>query len=518
MFAGVPIVSIIILLPLIGALVTFGLGRFERYAKYVALGFSLAALVLSILVGLEFIVDPDPTAPGYHEGFRDPRGFGFFNFQYYEEYTWIESLGISYIVGLDGISLPLFILTTLLSTLSILFSWDTTLRPKEYFGLMLVLEVGVLGVFSALDYFLFYVFWEVVLIPMYFMIGVWGGPRKDYAAIKFFIYTHVASLAILIAIMAMYFQSGSGSFSMEAIARSSLQLDAFGRTFQIVAFGALFFGFGVKVPMVPFHTWLPDAHVEAPTAGSVLLAGLLLKMGGYGIIRVAIPTFPTGAHELQILMAVIAVVSILYGALLCLAQTDLKKMVAYSSISHMGFVLLGYATFTELGMVAGVFQKFAHGLVTAVLFMMCGVVQHKCGTREIPLLGGLSKKMPATSTMMTIGFLASLGLPGLVSFAAEFMVLASMFQTWAFWLFLPILSVAVTAGYYLWALQRSMFGPLTDKIDTAHVHDVSWYESIPVSLLLVLIAIFGVFPFLIFNFISPAIEIVTSLPGLLGGA
>jgi len=515
-FSGIPIVSIIILLPLIGAVATFCLGRYEKYAKYVALAFSVVALVLSVLVGIEFLVNPGPTATGYHAGFRGANG-GFFDFQFYEDYTWVESLGISYIVGLDGISLPLFILTTLLSTMAILFSWDTTMRPKEYFGLMLILEVGVLGVFSSLDYFLFYVFWEVVLIPMYFMIGVWGGPRKDYAAIKFFIYTHVASLAILITVMAMYFQAGVNSFGMEDIARSSLVLDRFGSAFQVGAFLALFFGFGVKVPMVPFHTWLPDAHVEAPTAGSVLLAGLLLKMGGYGIIRVAIPTFPTGAHELQLLIAVIAIVSILYGAMLCLAQRDLKKMVAYSSISHMGFVLLGYATFTEIGMAAGVFQMFAHGLVTAVLFMMCGVVQHKCGTREIPLLGGLSKKMPVASTLMTIGFLASLGLPGLVSFAAEFMVLYSMYFTWGLWLALPILAVVITAGYYLWALQRSMFGPLTDKIDTTHVHDVNWYESVPVSMLIVLIAIFGVFPFIIFNFINPAIKIVTSLPGLLGG-
>jgi len=516
MFSGVPIISIIILIPIIGAVVTFCLGKYGKYAKYVALAFSVAPLVLSVLVGVEFLVEPDSTATGYHAGFTTPT-FGFFNFQFYEHYTWIHSLGINYIVGLDGISLPLFILTTLLSTLAILFSWDTAYRPKEYFGLMLVLEVGVLGVFSALDYFLFYVFWEVVLIPMYFMIGVWGGPRKDYAAIKFFIYTHVASLAILVTIMAMYFQAGVNSFGMEDIARASLTLGAFGQTFQLIAFGALFFGFGVKVPMVPFHTWLPDAHVEAPTAGSVLLAGLLLKMGGYGIIRVAIPTLPTGAHDLQLLIAIIAIISILYGAMLCLAQKDLKKMVAYSSISHMGFVLLGFATFTELGIAAGVFQMFAHGLVTAVLFMMCGVVQHKCGTREIPLLGGLSKKMPAASTMMTIGFLASLGLPGLVSFAAEFMVLASMFNTWGLWLWLPILSVAITAGYYLWALQRSMFGPLTEKIDTTHVHDVNWYESVPVSLLIFLIAIFGVFPFVIFNIINPAVTIITSLPGLLGG-
>jgi len=502
MFEGIPIISIIILLPLIGAVITFCLGKNDKYAKWVALGFSVAALVLSLFVALEFSLNPSSSSTGFHDG------GDWFDYQFYESHTWVESLGISYTVGLDGISLPLFVLTTLLCTMSILFSWDTTTRPKAYFGLMLVLEVGVLGVFTTLDYFTFYVFWEIVLIPMYFLIGIWGGPKKDYAAIKFFIYTHIASLAILIAIMAMYFESGTGTFSMEAIGTAT-----YGRTFQVIVFGAMFFGFGVKLPMVPFHTWLPDAHVEAPTAGSVLLAGLLLKMGGYGLIRVAIPTLTDGAMDLQLLMAVVAIVSILYGAILCLAQTDLKKMVAYSSISHMGFVLLGYATFTQVGMVAGVFQMFAHGLVTAVLFMMCGVVQHHVGTRLIPSLGGLSKKMPVASAMMTVGFLASLGLPGLVSFAAEFMVLVSMFDSWGLWLFLPIISVAITAGYYLWALQRSMFGPLTNKIDTSHVHDMNWYESVPVGLLLALIAIFGVFPLVVFKYIEPAVTIVRTLLG-----
>jgi NADH-quinone oxidoreductase subunit M len=504
MFEGIPVLSIVILLPLIGAFLTLGLGRYEKHARIVALAFSTAAFVLSLAVTYEYMTVPGVDATGYH----DAGDFG--QYQFYESYSWIESIGVSYTVGLDGISLAMFVLTTLLCMLAVLFSWDTEKRPKEYFGLMLILEVGVLGVFVALDYFMFYVFWEIVLIPMYFMIGIWGGPRKDYAAIKFFIYTHVASLALLIAIMAMYFEAHLASFSMEAIAAVS---PSFNHGFQVAVFAAMFFGFGVKLPMVPFHTWLPDAHVEAPTAGSVLLAGLLLKMGGYGLIRVAIPSLPEGASDLQLLMAIVGVVSILYGAMVCLAQTDLKKMVAYSSVSHMGFVLLGYATLSQIGVVAGVFQMFAHGLVTAVLFMMCGVVQHKCGTRLIPKLGGLSKRMPVAATLMTIGFLASLGLPGLVSFAAEFMVFYATFLKWSLWVFVPIAAVAVTAAYYLWALQRSMFGPMTDKIDMSHVKDTDWFESVPVSILILLIAVFGVFPALIFTRIDPAVEILLRLFG-----
>jgi NADH-quinone oxidoreductase subunit M len=496
MLENVSILSLIILSPLIGAILVFLSGKNVKAAKLMALVFSAISLALSLLLLTSFSLDIG-------------------TYQFRESYEWVPGLGISYSLGVDGISILMVFLTALLCFLAILFSWDVEYRTKEYMGLMLILDVGVLGVFTSLDYFLFYVFWEVVLIPMYFLIAIWGGPRKEYASIKFFIYTHVASLAMLIAIMALYFEAkpalGYASFSMIDIASVA---PGFGYVFQVAAFGALFFAFGVKMPVVPFHTWLPDAHVEAPTAGSVLLAGLLLKMGSYGIIRVALPTLPDGANALMPLMLAIAIISILYGAIICLAQRDLKKMVAFSSISHMGIVLLGISTGSQLGIAAAVFQMFAHGLITAVLFMMCGVVQHKAGTREIPLLGGLAAKMPIVATFMTIGFLASLGLPGMVGFVAEFSVFVATFDAYKWILLLPIASVAITAGYYLWALQRTMFGPVTEKIDTSHVRDVNWYEAAPLVILSILIILFGMLPNLGFDFIRPSAGIVSGILGV----
>jgi NADH-quinone oxidoreductase subunit M len=311
---------------------------------------------------------------------------------------------------------------------------------------------------------------------------------------------------MLLGIFALYFTAApllpAPTFDMIEIASVA---GAFGHLLSVAIFFALFFGFIVKMPMVPFHTWLPDAHVQAPTAGSVLLAGLLLKMGSYGIIRICVTTFPNITLEYQVLLAVIGVVSIIYGAFACLAQTDLKKMVAYSSISHMGIVLLGIATMTTLGLAAAVFQMFAHGLITAVLFMTCGMFQHKVGTREIPLLGGLAPKLPILATVMMIGFMASLGLPGLVGFLAEFSVFTATYDAFGTWVLIPIISVAITAAYYLWAMQRTIFGNLTTKIDTEHLHDSYWFETVPLAVLIGFIAIFGIYPRLIMDLIVPAI-------------
>ncbi len=498
MLQNLPIITLLILIPLIGAIVSFMLGKHPKASKIVALVFSAVPLALSVLLLTEFALTIG-------------------TFQYVESVTWISSLGISYSVGVDGISIAMVFLTTLLSFLAILFSWDVEERTHQYMGLMLILEVGVMGVFTSMDYFLFYVFWEVVLIPMYFLIAVWGGPRRAYASIKFFIYTHIASLVMLLGILALYFEAAphlaQATFDMQAIASVSGQ---FGQFFQLAVFGALFFGFIVKMPMVPFHTWLPDAHVEAPTAGSVLLAGLLLKMGSYGIIRICLPTLPYAANEYQIVMVIIAIVSILYGAVMCLAQKDLKKMIAYSSISHMGIVMLGIATLGELGIAAAVFQMFAHGLITAVLFMMAGIVGHHVGTRNMPRLGGLAAKMPVAAVFMMIGFMASLGLPGMVGFLAEFAVFTATFDSFGWLLLLPIISVAITAAYYIWAMQKTLFGPLTKEVDTEHIHDLSWFEAAPLAVLSALIVLFGMLPALIFDYITPSVKILTTI--VVGGA
>jgi len=357
---------------------------------------------------------------------------------------------------------------------------------------------------------------------MYFLINIWGGPRRHYAAIKFFIYTHVASLIMLIGIFAMAF----GAASILGVSQLNFAFDTisgvgFSSTFQILVFGLLFFGFAVKMPMVPFHTWLPDAHVEAPTAGSVLLAGVMLKMGSYGLIRICLDALPDGAVAWQIPMIIIALVSIIYGALACIAQRDLKKMVAFSSINHMGMVLLGVATLSDVGIAAGAFLMFAHGLITAVLFMVCGITGHNLGTRQIPLLGGLAAKMPNYAAFMMFGFMASLGLPGLVGFVGEFTVLSS-FYDWALaegmvWLIiLGLLSLLLTAGYYLWAMQRSIFGPLTDRIDTSKVNDVNIFEGISLAALCGLIALFGIFPALAWDLIFPvASDIAAVLVGVI---
>jgi len=485
----------LLVLPLIGAILTLAMGgNRQKYAKYVAGIFSAVTMILSMVL----LFTEDLSI-------------------YNENFAWIETAGLkmSFILEVDGLSILMVFLTGLLVFLVTVFSAREKDKPNYFFTLILAMEIGLMGVYMSADYFLFYIMWEVTLIPMFFMISWFGGPRRHYAAIKFFIYTHVASLVMLIGIFALVFQSaGSGvaDFSFAAVLAGT-----FSTTFQILVFGLLFFGFAVKMPIVPFHTWLPDAHTEAPTAGSVLLAGVMLKMGSYGIIRICLEVLPEGADYWQPMMIVIGVLAMIYGAYACIAQKDLKKMVAFSSISHMGMVMIAMGCLTDIGIQFAVFQMFAHGLISAVLFMVCGMVGHNVGTREIPLLGGLAGKVPVLAAFMMFGFMASLGLPPLAGFIAEFGIIFAFYDyatsiDMAWLIVFCLLSLMLTAGYYLWAMQRSLFGRLTDKIDLSHIHDVNRPEAIALGVLCGLIALFGLWPDLALGYIEDyAVQLASTL-------
>jgi NADH-quinone oxidoreductase subunit M len=374
---------------------------------------------------------------------------------------------------------------------------------------MLLLMVGMLGVFVSLDLFLFYVFWEFVLVPMYFLIAVWGGPNRKYASTKFFVYTGTASLVMLLGFMALYFGAGVGSFSIPVLTQIGHSV-GFAKDFAMLTFAALAVGFLVKMPSVPFHTWLPDAHVQAPTAGSVLLAGVLLKMGSYGLMRIALPILGdafTAHHAValgplafwwsyQWVFFVLGTVSVLYGAFLCLAQDDLKSLIAYSSVSHMGMVTLALATLTPLGFAGAAFMNVAHGIISAGLFMAAGALQHSTGTRLISRLGGVGARVPRLTGLTATLFLASLGLPGLMGFIAEFTIFAGTWQAFGWLILLPIWSILLTAGYYLWALQRGFYGPETrhPDVDWEHIHDVPATERWSMAALIVLALVFGILP------------------------
>ncbi|HZY70636.1 MAG TPA: NADH-quinone oxidoreductase subunit M [Thermoplasmata archaeon] len=411
-----------------------------------------------------------------------------------ETYAWLSVpwLHVDYAVGVDGIALVLILLTAILLLATVVYSWNEAKQPGAWFGLVLLTCVGCFGVFVSLDVLLFFLFWEAVLIPMFFMIGYWGGPRRRYAALKFFVYTHVASIVMLVGLLAMVFYSGSTSLDFAALTVSARTLAV---STQVVLFVALFFGFGVKFPIVPFHTWLPDAHVEAPTGGSVLLAGLLLKLGGYGLIRWAVELLPQAVAHVQWLLYAVAFASIIWGSLVSLAQRDLKRLVAFSSINHMGIVLLAIALYSSVGLVAAVLLMFAHGIVSALLFMVAGSVHHSYGTRDIAGVGGMTPRTPVLATTLMAGSLASLGLPALVSFPAEFAALTATWAAIGFWVLVPLGTLVLTAAFYLWAMQRMMFGPPRGITD--HVEDVPRHEGMAMGILVALTVLYGILPFLL---------------------
>ncbi|MCD4702763.1 MAG: NuoM family protein [Methanosarcinaceae archaeon] len=492
-----PILSLIVLIPLLFSAITF-LTSTREQARMSALAGTLITLILTLYMYFTF----DSTTAAL---------------QFEELASWIPSLGISYHVGVDGISMPMILLNAIVIPLLVVFTWDDVrAAPNRFYGLILAMQGAVIGVFVSLDFFMFYIFWELTLVPLFFMVSIWGGPNKDHAAIKFFIYTHVASLVMLLGIFGLYFaawaQTGTPNMGINYLIEqfsfigSGMAKDAI--------FLALLFGFIVKIPMFPFHSWLPDAYAEAPVAGSVLF--ILLKIGGYGLFRVMLPMLPsTGTPSLMItIMGVLGAVSILYGAFLALAQKDLKRMIAYSSISHMGYVTLGCAGLVSLSVSGAMFQQFSHGLIMSIMFMSVGVIQANAGTRIINELGGLAKKMPKLTVIMMVAFMASLGLPGLTGFIAEFLVLTFSFANVPGYVIIALLAIVVTAAYHLWAMQRAMFGVYNEKL--GEVVDLSTNQVFPMTVIALLVLYFGLDPSPVLDMMITNSEQIISLMAVLG--
>ncbi len=484
------ILSWMVFLPLIGGIVILFLKQEQKTAiRWAASIFSFIPLVLSFIMLAQY----RPSDP---------------SMQFVELAKWIPPLNVHYHVGVDGISVPMLFLTALLSFISIVASFGIEKRLKEYFAFFLLLETGMMGVFAALDFFLFYVFWEVMLVPMYFLIGVWGGPRKEYAAIKFFLYTLFGSIFMLVGILLLYFNTTPHTLSfLELIEHGP----AFSHGLQILVFAFFFVAFAIKIPAWPFHTWLPDAHVEAPTAVSVILAGVLLKMGTYGLLRISFPMLPYGTQYFIWPMAIIGVIGIIYGALVCMAQKDLKKLVAYSSVSHMGYTLLGMAA---IGGVAGIqgclFQMFSHGLITGALFLLVGVLYDRAHTREIDVFGGLWLRLPVYSGVMVLFVMGSLGLPGLSGFVAEFMVFIGSFPTFTWLTGLAVFGVVLTAAYFLRMVQKMFLGEFNTRWE-GKLPDMKFREIFTVVPLGILMIAIGVWPRLLSDWMQPTIEHLVTL-------
>lgn len=467
----IPWLELIIFVPLAGALAVAVLPK-ERadLLRTTALVTSLVTFVLSLGALAQFEV-------------------GEAGFQLSTSWDWVPEWGITYKTGIDGISLWLVMLTTFLMPLAVLASWSITSRVKSYFVFLLALETGMLGVFCALDLFVFYLFWEVTLVPMYFLIGMWGYGRRIYAAMKFFLFTLAGSLLMLAAILYLYFNAaGANTFDYEGLLGTPLSLGT-----QRLLFLGFFASFAVKIPLVPLHTWLPDAHTEAPTAGSVMLAAVLLKMGAYGLIRFAIPLFPDASRELVPLIMGLAIIGILYGALVAAMQRDLKRLVAYSSVAHLGFVVLGIFVGSVEAMSGGVLQMVNHGLSTGALFMLVGLLYDRRHTRAIADFGGLAKSVPVLAGVFLLVALSSLGLPGLNGFVGEFLVLLGTFFEYRWWVIPAAFGIVLAAVYLLWAYQRVFHGEVT-RDENRSLSDLRPREAVMLAPVVALIVAIGVYP------------------------
>ncbi len=487
------VLSLITFIPLLGAFVILFVPSTQKDAiRYIA----VAATAVPFLLCLMLLQSYNPNAGS---SIQD-------GYQFVEKAPWIPTFGINYYLGVDGLSVPLLVLTGLVSLLSVVASWGIDKAVKAYFALFLFLTTGMYGVFVSLDFFLFYVFWEVMLLPMYFLIGIWGGPRKEYAAIKFFLYTLAGSVLMLLALIALYLTSQPHTFSIPELAA---QHTAFVKTFTVfghalplskLLFVALFIGFAIKVPCFPFHTWLPDAHVEAPTPISVILAAVLLKMGTYGIMRINLPLLPDAALWFAPALATLGVINIVYGALCAMAQTDMKKLVAYSSVSHMGYCLLALSAGNEIGMTAANFQMFSHGIVSAQLFLLVGVIYDRAHHRQIDGFGGIAQQMPVYTAFAGLAFFANLGLPGLIGFPGEALTFFSAFDPHRSKTVIAITGVILTAAFCLWMLQRVFLGPKNPKYD--NLPEITLREKFTLLPFAVLTVVLGFYPKPLFDLMN----------------
>ncbi|RJQ22799.1 MAG: NADH-quinone oxidoreductase subunit M [Nitrospiraceae bacterium] len=478
-----PILTYTVFLPVAGALLLL----FMRNATLIRLT-TLIVTVAAFIISLPLLSNFDKTS---------------YKMQFVEKHEWIPSWGINYFIGIDGISILFIFLTTLLSVLCVLVSWKAIeTKAKEFHIAILILEAGMLGVFVALDFFLFYIFWEAMLIPMFLLIGVWGGQQRVYAAIKFFLYTLAGSVLMLVGIVVLYFKGGN---TLDILTLSSVRYPL---QLQLWLFMAFFAAFAVKVPMFPFHTWLPDAHTEAPTAGSVVLAGVLLKMGAYGFLRFSIPMFPDATRFFMKPILILSVVGIIYGALVCLAQKDLKRLIAYSSVSHMGFVTLGIFAMNSQGVEGGILQMLNHGVITGALFLMIGIIYERTHTRQISDYGGFAGLTPWYAGFFMILTFASIGLPGMNGFIGEFLILFGAFKAQKVMGVLAATGVILGAGYMLWLYQRVFFEKTNPDWTSGHHHvrDLNLREVITLVPLIALIFWIGFYPDVCLSYMHSSVE------------
>jgi NADH-quinone oxidoreductase subunit M len=518
---GFPILSLITFLPVLGMIIILFLpSEQSKTIKWLSLVITFAQVILAGIL----LANYNYGAAGV---------FDEKSFQFIEKFRWINITGISwlgsvkidYFLGIDGISTPMVLLTAIISFVATLSSWSIEKSVKGFFALFLLLDTGMMGVFVALDFFLFYIFWELMLLPMYFLIGIWGGPRKEYAAIKFFIYTLLGSIFILLVMIGLYFSTtetladGTKVFTFNMLAMMNpanstpdgiLSILNPGNL-RFIAYIALFAGFAIKIPMFPFHTWLPDAHVEAPTPISVILAGVLLKMGTYGILRINYPVFPEITRQLMWWIALFGMINIIYGALVALAQKDFKKLIAYSSVSHMGYVLLGMASLTATGINGAIFQMFNHGTITAMLFLIVGVVYDRTHTRGLNDFGGLATQMPVYTGFVTVAFFAAIGLPSMSGFISETFVFLGAFSISSIRTLTIISTLGILLGacYMLWTLQRIFFGPLNEK--WASLPDLDKREYAMLTPLAAIIFFLGIYPSAMLNIMNTSVNALVIL-------